>query len=504
MVENTTLSAPPPAYPPDSMLKYSEKWSFRDWALYWHTFGFNVIPILPSEKHPAVKWDPWMEGLDATKINEHWTKHPDHEIGFIVGDDIIVFDADTKKSVAVINHLEKSMGVASTLVVTTKRGEHHYFRRKAGTIAQQDSHSSEQHPYRLDVKTGRAIVVLPPSTGKSIKRISGDSKDTLSEVNQEFINVVFDGNGRPAPSASREKARTSADGGKADSELDNLAVCLGYIDPDCGYDKWLNVGMGLYHETSGSDEGFDLFDEWSRKGKKYPSREKLEAKWKSFRSDVANPVTRATIYKYAQEGGADIADILCGDHFEIIKEEIPTPEKKVSEKREEIPASEKQESGKTVDKVPPKKNPMDRYSLRGMSSELEKQIMEARYVLDEIALMGEATVLYAQPNTGKTLLTLNLLVESIRQRRIDPDKVYYINVDDSLSGLHQKLLVSEEYGFHMLAEGHRKFRARDLVQLMENMTETDKANEVVIILDTLKKFVDLMNKKDCKIGRAHV
>jgi hypothetical protein len=64
-------------------------------ALYWFKFGFNVIPILPDAKKTAVKWDPWLKELSIEKIAEYWSKHPDHEVGFIVGDDIIVFDADS-------------------------------------------------------------------------------------------------------------------------------------------------------------------------------------------------------------------------------------------------------------------------------------------------------------------------------------------------------------------------------------------------------------------------
>jgi hypothetical protein len=46
----------------------------------------------------------------------------------------------------------------------------------------------------------------------------------------------------------------------------------------------------------------------------------------------------------------------------------------------------------------------------------------------------------------------------------------------------------------MLAEGQRDFSARDFINIMREMIEKDQAKGVVIILDTLKKFVDLMDK----------
>ena len=54
-------------------------------------------------------------------------------------------------------------------------------------------------------------------------------------------------------------------------------------------------------------------------------------------------------------------------------------------------------------------NALDQYSLKGSSSELEKNVVPASFFLGEIALTGQSTVIYAAPNTGKTLLGLNLM-----------------------------------------------------------------------------------------------
>ena len=141
---------------------------FSNAATYWHNFGFAVIPIIPGTKLPAVKWDPWLSALSQETISAHWDKHPDHELGFIVGDDVIVFDADSPAAIAALAELEKAFDVTPCLTVTTTKGQHHYFRRATATYAKSDSHSTEEHPERIDVKTGRALVVLPPSTGKEV------------------------------------------------------------------------------------------------------------------------------------------------------------------------------------------------------------------------------------------------------------------------------------------------------------------------------------------------
>jgi len=141
---------------------------YLDAALHWHRFGFQVIPIVPCTKKTAVKWNPWLADLSEPKITSYWRKHPDHEVGFIVGDDIIIFDADTPQSLARLCDIEEIFDVTPSLTIKTRKGEHHYFRRAEGVLAKSDSHSSDKHPERIDVKTGRAMVVLPPSGGKEV------------------------------------------------------------------------------------------------------------------------------------------------------------------------------------------------------------------------------------------------------------------------------------------------------------------------------------------------
>jgi hypothetical protein len=103
--------------------------------------------------------------------------------------------------------------------------------------------------------------------------------------------------------------------------------------------------------------------------------------------------------------------------------------------------------------------------------------------------------LYAAPNTGKTLLTLKLLTESINKRIIDPEAVFYINADDNIRGLADKSELAEEFGFHMLAPNHNGFKASFALDLIRELSNTDDALGTIIILDTLKKFTDLMDKR---------
>lgn len=79
---------------------------------------------------------------------------------------------------------------------------------------------------------------------------------------------------------------------------------LQQIDPDLSRDEWIRVGMALHHEYDGEEEGFELWNEWSAYGSKYPSEEALRTQWDSF-TRRAGPgrkqVTMATVKMLAKQ-----------------------------------------------------------------------------------------------------------------------------------------------------------------------------------------------------------
>lgn len=458
--------------------------SCGDAALRWFKFGFNVIPIAPAAKIPTVPWDWWLKGLSPEKIANHWSRNPSHELGFIVGDDIIVFDADRPESIAAITALEQKFNVTPNMVVKTSKGEHHYYRRTRGTYAKSDSHSTKQFPERLDVKTGRALVVLPPSTGKTIKVNSANDAGEIVEVGQEFIDAVSKHNGRPPrrfeltdPPA---KGELRPHWESSSQTLSWLKALLKHIDPSIGRDDWLRVLMAIFHETRGSEEGFELADTWSSAGDNYQGRHDIETTWISFDPDRENPVTIATLFWMAEKRGIFGEDIFneVEPNFEECTTEVIYPDEPKAKDQERRP------------------NPLEKYSLRGMAEELRRLATEEVPLLGRVALMGQATAWFAAPNTGKTLIALNLLTESIRLGRVDPSLVFYLNLDDSSSGLADKASIADEYGFHMITDGQKEFNAARFLGIMTEMIEGDHARGVVIILDTAKKFTDLMSKSD--------
>jgi hypothetical protein len=143
----------------------------------------------------------------------------------------------------------------------------------------------------------------------------------------------------------------------------------------------------------------------------------------------------------------------------------------------------------------PKIKTLKDYAINGNSNAMEKELVNQTFILDGIAIAGHLTVIYAKPNTGKTLLVIKMLIDSIEAGRVNPVDVIYINADDNAHGLVTKLKLAEKHGFLMLSPGENGFKTKDFLLHIQNLIATNQARGTVIVLDTLKKFTDLMDKK---------
>ena len=135
------------------------------------------------------------------------------------------------------------------------------------------------------------------------------------------------------------------------------------------------------------------------------------------------------------------------------------------------------------------------YAANGRSAEMRQQMLDDKYVLDRIAILGQWTTLYAAPNGGKTLLTLWMVIQQVKAGEIDGSKIYYVNADDHYKGQVEKLELLEPHKINVLLPNHNGFDTNKLIQLIGQLTKDKQAMGQVIILDTLKKFTDLMDKK---------
>lgn len=275
------------------------------WAVYWFHFGLRVIPCRPGTKATVVKWDPWLEDLSEGKIIRHWRVHPSHDIGFVVGDGLIILDADSPASLAALEQLERRLEVTPRMIVETRRGVHHYFRRAASSFARAGSYKTDQFPERLDVKTGKSLVLLPPSGPRKLVTQPLRSIAELSELGKAAIDLVSAHNQQSARAVGGAAATGAGASGACGENGAEIRALLNVLDADLDYDDWLHVLMAVHHEFGGSDEGLQVANEWSARGIKYKGLREIRAKWRSFDPDPPRPFTIATIRYLLSQSGHD-------------------------------------------------------------------------------------------------------------------------------------------------------------------------------------------------------
>ena len=143
-------------------------------------------------------------------------------------------------------------------------------------------------------------------------------------------------------------------------------------------------------------------------------------------------------------------------------------------------------------------SPLDK--LRSLSAtnriaEMEANMSKTKFIFPSLALSGQVTLFYAMPNAGKTLLFLRLLIDEIKGGRVKGENVFYINADDSYGGLLEKARIAEHYGFSMISPAESDITPKQVLEILHGIAMTERINDKVIIMDTLKKFTDMMNKR---------
>lgn len=90
---------------------------------------------------------------------------------------------------------------------------------------------------------------------------------------------------------------------------------------DLHYDDWIILGQALHHQMGGSDAGFALWLEHSRRSKKYDGDDRtMRRKYRSFGKNRRQPVTMATVVQWAQE----VRAAALSDQFEDLPDEPAT------------------------------------------------------------------------------------------------------------------------------------------------------------------------------------
>lgn len=135
-----------------------------EWALYYRSLGWSVIPLKPGEKRPLVAWEEFERHAASEQQIRAWLKRwPDANIGVVTGavSGLVVLDVDPAHGgVDSLSELEqRNARLPHTVAAETGGGgRHFYFRHPGGVVRNRVSFAPG-----LDLRGDGGYVVAPPS-----------------------------------------------------------------------------------------------------------------------------------------------------------------------------------------------------------------------------------------------------------------------------------------------------------------------------------------------------
>ena len=142
---------------------------------------------------------------------------------------------------------------------------------------------------------------------------------------------------------------------------------------------------------------------------------------------------------------------------------------------------------------------MDNFISNFTISEEELKNMEAieTNIIDGVLFEGQIASIVGRPGGGKTVLAKSWAIEMARSGY----KVFYIYEDADMKGYKAMADTAQEYGFIVAASfTHVGQTAQTILAGMSAMANEkgSSLNKMVFILDTLKKFTEVLSKSDNK------
>src|SRR6056297_1337518 len=162
-----------------------------------------------------------------------------------------------------------------------------------------DQHFTDDEHEGIEVLTHKFATY----TGDAMRGCDGCDVVEYGEWLDEWLREAYEAVTGEDPLA-KERDTSSAsreyDSGEEWLDEETVAEALEYVDPNCGYSQWRDIGFALQdHFDSHTAE--TLFDDWSRGGSKYDDDAE------DLIEDIANRdgdgVTIGTLVHRAQQGG---------------------------------------------------------------------------------------------------------------------------------------------------------------------------------------------------------
>jgi Bifunctional DNA primase/polymerase, N-terminal/Primase C terminal 2 (PriCT-2) len=263
--------------------------------------AFSVIPIetidsrlhnpdktkFDKNKKSIILWEPFQKRHASLEEVESWD---DKNVAIVTGEisGVVVLDVDGEEG---RKSLESLGPLPRTPTVKSYRGHHYYFKHPGARVTSRSGVLPG-----IDIKGDGGYAVAPPSvheSGTQYVWVDGASLDDapLAELPENIRRLVV-----------REEPVFSSSVVFNPNDLIRAQKALPFIPAD-DRQTWITVGMALHDETSGGDEGYRIWTEWSRTCPAKFDEKVQKRQYRSFKPDKSNRVTLASVFKLARAGG---------------------------------------------------------------------------------------------------------------------------------------------------------------------------------------------------------
>jgi hypothetical protein len=268
-------------------------------ALTYAKFGWSVMPVDIATKipHTAGKHSNgkrWGATRDPRQIERNFRRWPNAAIGIPTGIDngIWVLEADTAKGHGVdgIGNLKKLIDangpLPETRMARSPSGSIHYLFTHPNKGLVRNSASALAPG--VDVRGEGGMFIGTPSVKPGVGEYTWLNKAGIKQAPPWLITLVTE---KPTkyqpgdPQSSLSKVTEALDILSNDGTWIITDIYGEVIREYTGWDGWNTIALAIYRATSGSDEGFVIFDAWCRKNTvKYNERYTWRTWYKRFPS----------------------------------------------------------------------------------------------------------------------------------------------------------------------------------------------------------------------------
>jgi Bifunctional DNA primase/polymerase, N-terminal/Primase C terminal 2 (PriCT-2) len=255
---------------------------------------------------------PWGKTRDTKEIRAYWSRLPKAGIGVVMGVGSGVFDieVDTKgghsnlkqDGATSLAELEAEFApLPPTLSFVSPSGSvHRLFKHPGGDFDVE--HSTSKLGIGIDIIGDKYMSIVPPSVrpGKGVYKWLNDLPVAAAPA---WLLVLV---------RKEERAPRKTSDGEPQASIHRLKIAMAMIpNNDVSRKEWNDVAMALYAATDGSEEGFRIFDAWSRQSVKYHGG--TVKKWEHLHKYPPTVFTAGSIFYWADKAVPDWECRLLGD-----------------------------------------------------------------------------------------------------------------------------------------------------------------------------------------------